>query len=137
MQSDLVGADVIYAATFLGGQDVYYLRIGDRDCNGNGTPDADDLAGGASGDCNDNDIPDECEIAAGELADDNGNGIPDICEKGCPWDLDASGHVSTSDLLDLLGQWGSDPGEPPDFDGDGNVGTSDLLKLLDNWGPCP
>ncbi|MHC4428208.1 MAG: sialidase family protein, partial [Planctomycetota bacterium] len=115
MQSDLVGADVIYAATFLGGQDVYYLRIGDRDCNGNGTPDADDLAGGASGDCNDNDIPDECEIAAGELADDNGNGIPDICEKGCPWDLDASGHVSTSDLLDLLGQWGSDPGEPPDF----------------------
>ncbi|MHC4107802.1 MAG: hypothetical protein ACYSTY_06940, partial [Planctomycetota bacterium] len=54
----------------------------------------------------------------------------------CPWDLDSSGSVSTSDLLDLLSQWGTDPGGPPDFDGDGNVGTSDLLKLLSNWGPC-
>ncbi|MHC4137623.1 MAG: hypothetical protein ACYS0K_21975 [Planctomycetota bacterium] len=54
----------------------------------------------------------------------------------CPWDLDGSGSVSTADLLNLLGQWGSDPGGPPDFNGDGNVGTSDLLELLGNWGPC-
>jgi hypothetical protein len=25
---------------------------------------------------------------------------------------------------------------PGDFNGDGNVGTSDLLELLSNWGPC-
>ncbi|MHC4427164.1 MAG: FG-GAP repeat domain-containing protein [Planctomycetota bacterium] len=54
----------------------------------------------------------------------------------CPWDLDGSGSVGTSDLLDLLAQWGTNPGGPPDFDGDGNVGTSDLLALLGNWGPC-
>ncbi|MHC4427529.1 MAG: hypothetical protein ACYS0D_02880 [Planctomycetota bacterium] len=54
----------------------------------------------------------------------------------CPWDLDGSGSVGTSDLLDLLSQWGTFPGGPPDFDGRG-VGTSDLLDLLANWGPCP
>ena len=53
----------------------------------------------------------------------------------CPWDLDMSGSVGTSDLLDLLAQWGT-PGSA-DFDGNGIVGTSDLLALLANWGPCP
>ena len=28
-------------------------------------------------------------------------------------------------------------GGDPDFDGNGTVGTSDLLELLGNWGPCP
>ena len=48
----------------------------------------------------------------------------------CPWDLDGSGSVGTADLLELLSQWGTNPGGPPDFNGDGNVGTSDLLELL-------
>ena len=55
----------------------------------------------------------------------------------CPADLDSDGSVGPSDLLALLGAWGSDPGGPPDFDGDGAVGASDLLELLANWGPCP
>ena len=55
----------------------------------------------------------------------------------CPWDLDSSGSVGTADLLDLLSQWGDNPGGPPDFDGSGSVGTGDLLKLLSNWGRCP
>ena len=55
----------------------------------------------------------------------------------CPWDLDGNGSVATADLLDLLSQWGANPGGPPDFNGDGFVATSDLLKLLSNWGPCP
>ena len=54
----------------------------------------------------------------------------------CPADLDHNGTVSTSDLLDLLSAWGTDPGGPPDFDGSGNVGTSDLLYLLGEWGRC-
>ena len=61
MVSDSVGAHVAYAATFNGEQDVYYLRIGNYDCNGNGISDLDDLAGGTSPNCNANDIPDECE----------------------------------------------------------------------------
>ena len=32
------------------------------DCNGNGVPDADDIAGGGSADANRNGIPDECEV---------------------------------------------------------------------------
>ena len=54
----------------------------------------------------------------------------------CPWDLNGSGGVGTTDLLLLLAVWGTFPGGPPDFDG-GGVGTSDLLKMLANWGPCP
>ncbi len=55
---------------------------------------------------------------------------------GCLWDLDASGDVGVTDLLDLLGAWGTDPGGPPDFDGDGDVGVTDLLALLGAWGEC-
>ena len=125
MVSDAVGASVAYAATFNGEQDVYFLRIGDYDCNSNGVGDADDLDLGDSDDCNDNGIPDECEIAAGTVEDNNGNGIPDECEQAaCPWDLDGDEVVGTGDLILLLGSWG-DP-----------YGTADLIELLGNWGPC-
>ena len=52
----------------------------------------------------------------------------------CPWDLDKSGSVGTSDLLELFSQWGTDG--PADFDESGAVGTGDLLILFANWGPC-
>ncbi len=55
---------------------------------------------------------------------------------GCVWDLDGDGSVGIVDFLDLLAQWGTDPGGPPDFDGDGDVGILDFLELLANWGPC-
>ncbi|MCH8824535.1 MAG: hypothetical protein IH984_13625 [Planctomycetes bacterium] len=55
--------------------------------------------------------------------------------KDCPWDLDGSGSVGTSDLLELFAQWGT--AGPADFDESGAVGTSDLLILFANWGPCP
>ena len=55
---------------------------------------------------------------------------------GCVWDLDGDGAVGIVDFLDLLAQWGTDPGGPPDFDGDGDVGLVDFLALLANWGPC-
>ncbi len=58
------------------------------------------------------------------------------CEPACPWDLDGNGDVNVTDLLALLGAWGTNPGGPPDFDGDGAVTVSDLLKLLGVWGPC-
>ena len=53
----------------------------------------------------------------------------------CPWDLDKSGTVNTSDLLALFAQWGT--AGPADFDGNGVVNTADLLILFANWGPCP
>ncbi|MHC4429455.1 MAG: hypothetical protein ACYS0D_12765 [Planctomycetota bacterium] len=142
MVSDLVGADLAYAATFNGGQDVYYLRIGDYDCNGNGVPDPDDIAAMASGDCNDNEIPDECEIAAGTLADDNSNGIPDLCD--CQADISPAGGdgvVNVLDLIDLLLCFGQPavPGcEAQDLNGDGTVDVIDLIQLLLAFGTsCP
>ncbi len=138
MVSDQVGANLAYAATFNSEQDVYFLRIGEYDCNDNGIADSDDILDQTSGDCNDNGIPDECEIAAGTLADKDRNGIPDKCEPvKCSADLDADGIVGILDLLALLAAWGPNPDHPADFNGDGAVGILDLLELLANWGPCP
>jgi len=53
----------------------------------------------------------------------------------CPWDLDESDVVDTSDLLALFAVWGSHG--TADFDGDGLINTNDLLILFANWGPCP
>lgn len=61
MLSDRVGASLAWAATFNNEQDVYFTRIGDYDCNGNGVPDSLDIANGTSQDNNHNGIPDECE----------------------------------------------------------------------------
>ena len=48
------------------------------DCNGNGRPDDEDIAGGVSQDCNGSMIPDECEIDA--TTDCDGNATLDECE---------------------------------------------------------
>ncbi len=61
----------------------------------------------------------------------------DILGKMCPWDLDLDGNVGITDFLDLLAQWGTDPGGPPDFNSNGIVDINDFLEILANWGPCP
>lgn len=66
MVSDDVGANLAYAATFNGEQDIYFLRLGDYDCNGNGVGDMLDIANGTSHDRNANGIPDECEFLVGD-----------------------------------------------------------------------
>ena len=99
MISDKVGAHLAYATTFNGEQDVYYLRIGDYDCDGNGIGDSDDLVAGTSDDCNNNDIPDSCEIAAGVLADTNQDGIPDVCLGDPVPAISAWGLIVTTLLL--------------------------------------
>jgi hypothetical protein len=65
MEADDVGTSIIMAATFNGEEDVYFIRLGDWDCNRNGIADSIDLASGTLHDCNGNGIPDECELAAG------------------------------------------------------------------------
>ncbi|MEW6199884.1 MAG: choice-of-anchor W domain-containing protein [Planctomycetota bacterium] len=49
------------------------------DCNHNGIPDSQDIAGGTSSDCDANGVPDECQ------ADGDGDGVIDPCD-GCPND---------------------------------------------------
>jgi hypothetical protein len=54
--------------------------------------------------------------------------------EACPWDFNGDGLVNTTDLLFLLGAWGTPDG---DTNGDGTTNTTDLLALLANWGACP
>jgi len=73
MLSDDGGANVAYAATFNGEQDVYFLRV-PADCNGNGVEDDCDLScGEPAGRC---DVP-----GCGAEPDDDANGIPDACQR--------------------------------------------------------
>jgi len=71
-----------------------YSACQDRDCNGNGVADAEDIAVGTSEDINSNGIPDECEDCngnsildpdeiAGGAPDVDGNGVLDECQPDC------------------------------------------------------
>lgn len=91
---------------------------------------------GTSGDCNGNGVPDACDIANGFLVDLDRDGLPDECEEAsCPADLDGDGVVRGGDLGRLFISWGE--GGPADLDHDGVVGGSDLGILFAAWGPCP
>ena len=155
MVSDNFGADVAYAATFNDEQDVYYLRIGDLDCNGNGIDDIDDIADGTSDDCNHNDIPDECdtdcnandlvdhcEILDGAAGDCDDNSVPDECEAdydedgfidACDADIDNDGFLNDVDVCDF-----TPPGLPltdrgtllGDHDRNCVVDLADLQRLI-------
>jgi len=111
MISDNLGVNVAYAATFNGEQDVYFLRIGPWDCNGNEVPDECDL------DCNSPACePPVCEPgeacigsaeytgiadylvspACGVSLDCNANDVPDECEyRG---DFDGDGLTTLRDF---------------------------------------
>ncbi len=84
-----------------------------EECNGNGTPDDEDIRGFTSADCNVNGVPDECEglqrldcnfnrqldecdIARGRSNDCNANGVPDECES--PADCNGNGLADICDL---------------------------------------
>ncbi len=135
MVSDNLGADLAFAGTFNGEQDVYYMRLGPFDCNRNEISDAFEIAMGDVDDCNENGIPDECEVTAGVLVDENMDGVFDACEIPCDADLNGDGVVGSGDISILIGSWGSSG--VADLDGDGNVSSKDLAELLGRWGPCP
>jgi len=58
--SNETGADAVYAATFNGEEDVYYVNLF-PDCNTNGISDVTDIAMGTSPDTDGSHVPDECE----------------------------------------------------------------------------
>ncbi|MGB2986477.1 MAG: sialidase family protein, partial [Phycisphaerae bacterium] len=156
MASDDLGVNVAYAATFNDEQDIYFLRIGPFDCNGNGIDDETDVADETSDDCNDNNVPDECEvdcnnngipdecdIADGTSEDCTGNGIPDECEPDC-------NDNGVADSCDIQNGTSDDcngnrvPDEcDPDCDGDGIPSDCDLDEDSDDdgiddcWDLCP
>ncbi|MBC7835835.1 MAG: hypothetical protein H7Y88_12165 [Phycisphaerales bacterium] len=104
-----------YAATYTGGQDVYYTRIGDYDCNANGIADQIDLASGESRDCDGDSIPDECETRA-------------------DWNL--SGSVSSADITAYLASWFADVSfqtGAADYDDSGVTNSADITAFLADW----
>ncbi len=64
--------------------------------------------------------------------------VPAECldEPGCPGDFNGDNVIDVSDLLILLGDWGSCDGCLTDLNNDGVVDVSDLLILLGAWGAC-
>lgn len=135
MISDNAAANLAYAATFTGGQDVYFVRI-PIDCNQNGVEDPTDIAQKASADCNHNAIPDECEpdsdcnanqvrdicdIGAATSSDCNANLVPDECES----QADCNGNAAR-DICDLAG------GVSPDCNGNGVPDSCDIASEASN-----
>jgi hypothetical protein len=120
--SDDVGTSLAYSATFNGEQDVYFVRVGDFDCNGNGTGDGMDIALQSSLDLNADSIPDECQ---------------------CLGDVSGDLRVDLDDLAFVLAVFGTRGGEPEfdpsgDPNDDGEIGLADLAIVLSGFGlPCP
>lgn len=92
-------------------------------------------------DCNGNGVLDLRDILLGAAPDADGNGIPDSCEPTCDSDVNGSGTVNVSDLLQVINQWGACPALTlpcgADINADHVVNVSDLLAVINAWGPCP
>jgi hypothetical protein len=143
MESDLLGANLAYATTYNLEQDVYFARIGPRDCNSNGTDDTQDIASGASTDANMNGIPDACEIAAGAVADENSNGIPDDACDSIDYNSDGlfpdTGDIDAFLVVFSGGPCPSTSCNDIDFNNDGlfpDTGDIDALLRVFSGGPC-
>jgi len=85
-------------------------------------------------DCNCNALADACDIAFGDSEDENEDGIPDEC--GCRTDIDRDGETGFPDLLEVLTNFGGDPGFPVDLDCSGGISFDDITGILTAWGPC-
>jgi hypothetical protein len=57
------------------------------------------------------------------------------CGSECLGDLNSDGAVNVTDVLAMIGVWGSDDANA-DIDGDGVVAIGDLLAAIGNWGNC-
>jgi hypothetical protein len=55
----------------------------------------------------------------------------------CLEDVTGDGVVDVSDILEVIGNWGSCEGCNADVNGDGTVGVNDLLAIVGAWGVCP
>jgi hypothetical protein len=118
MASDDLGADLAWCATFEGEQNIYYTRIGPRDCDRNGVDDEADLLNGTLTDCDGDGVPDACEIAAG---------VPVPCF-GCVADF--AEPFGLLDLADLVSFVVAFTGEEPRADLAEPFGLLDLGDVL-------
>ena len=71
----------------------------------------------------------------GEWTDNGGNTVADECPVDCLSDINGDGNVDVSDLLLVIGYWGS-ADSLGDLNQDGIVDVLDLLLVIAAWGPC-
>jgi hypothetical protein len=71
----------------------------------------------------------------GDWTDNGGNIVADVCPIDCPSDINGDGIVNVSDLLIVIGYWGTTD-SPADLNFDGIVDVTDLLIVVGNWGEC-
>jgi hypothetical protein len=64
-------------------------------------------------------------------------GAHEFAGVSCGGDVDGSGDVGFSDLLEVLASWGACVNCPADVNCDDVVDFDDLLTVLAAWGPCP
>ena len=75
----------------------------------------------------------------GEWVDLGGNTLEASCTSFCGGDIDASGFVNVTDILELIADFGPCNGIDScfsDLNGDGVVNVTDILILIGNWGEC-
>jgi len=78
----------------------------------------------------------EYQIDSDEWIDGGGNSIAEVCFDDChASDITDDGIVDVSDILAIIGYWGSSI-PAGDVDGNGVVDIGDLLMVVGNWGPC-
>jgi hypothetical protein len=112
--------------------DAYDLSDGtSRDCDGSGIPD--ECEYDFSNDCNENGIDDLCDVADGTSGDADGDFVPDECE--CSGDATRDGIVNVDDIIAVILAWGSNDPDA-DIDGNGIVDATDLVLVLGGYGSC-
>jgi len=77
----------------------------------------------------------ECSGNGGEWQGDNTTCEIGTCGVPCPADVDGNGSVNVSDILAIVGAWGTND-SAADVNGDGTVNVSDILEAVSSWGPC-
>ncbi|MSR28395.1 MAG: hypothetical protein EXS03_02320 [Phycisphaerales bacterium] len=133
----------------------YIFELVPTDCNGNGIPDAEDIASGIAQDCNANLIPDSCDIASGTSTDVDGNAVPDSCQTDCNdndipdlWEIahgtvrdcnanlvpDSCDIASGAADTDADGRIDACERALGDFDLNGQVDGIDMALILSAWG---
>ncbi len=130
--SAIVGADGDDVSGMQDRGSAYIFLLTAPDCNGNGIPDAEDIASGIAKDCNLNGIPDTCDLAAG-AADTDADGRIDSCERDYG-DFDLNGFVDGLDLSYILSGWGVTNPPVGDLDHNGLIDGGDLTTVLSRWG---
>lgn len=80
----------------------------------------------------------DCNLAEGTFQGVGTTCAGLFCPQPCPADVSQDGNVNVTDLLSLLGKWGTCGAPcPEDIDESGAVNVTDLLALLAAWGACP